>query len=368
MIKSLGLIGKTSKSCSLSATVCVVLGLALLPVHAQVTAETKARKLLRENRLEEALVAIDIELKERPSEGPLWLLKGAALSMSDRKDDAVLIFKRMIQDKMEVASAYNNLGVIYSERGDFEAARLALESAVRSKPDYAVALRNLGNVYANLAGMSYKRALQLDGTDQSLVGKLAQLGDMLGKKFDQLVGPQFAGSAEPLPEPRRTPAPRIDASQYASSVTIPAEPVNVASPAPKPSSVALPAEPVNVASLPAPKPSSVTIPAEPVVASSPPAPKPEPYVNTQVSTQAVSYAPARAEPVRPPAPRQNSSVASAKPKAPVTFEWQTASTPTRGTPSRISPMVVAASAATTYSQPQQPAAQQTGVPDLWSSR
>lgn len=231
---------KSSLSCGLTLAAFVLLGLAILPAHAQATGESNARHLLKENRIEEALTAIDIELKERPHEGPLWLLKGTALSMSDRKDDAVRLFRKMIQDRMEVASAYNNLAVIYTERGDFESAKIALESALRSKPEYGVALRNLGNVYANLAGMSYKRALQLDESDQTLSAKLTHLGDMLGKKFDRHVGPpvsansadaQLSNSAEPQGDSGKTPARRFDRSspQVASASRTSTEPVIIPS-------------------------------------------------------------------------------------------------------------------------------------------
>ncbi len=222
-----------SLSRNLTATACLVLGLTMLPAHAQVTGETNARSLLKENRVEEALAAIETELKEHPRDGPLWLLKGTAMSMSDRKDDAVRLFRKMIQDRMEVASAYNNLAVIYTERGDFESAKIALESAIRTKPEYAVALRNLGNVYANLAGMSYKRALQLDESDHNLSARLTHLGDMLGKKFDQRLGPpQFANPAESQAESGRAPTRRFDPSapQVASAaVAAPTEPVIIPS-------------------------------------------------------------------------------------------------------------------------------------------
>jgi tetratricopeptide (TPR) repeat protein len=109
------------------------------------------------------------------------LLKGAALSSANRKDEAIKVFRHMIQEKIEAASAYNNLAVIYASKGEFELARTALEWAIRDKPDYVTAQHNLGNVYANLASMAYKRALQLDRSDRSLPAKLVQLGEVLGQ-------------------------------------------------------------------------------------------------------------------------------------------------------------------------------------------
>ena len=153
--------------------------------QAQTSGDTTARGLLQEGRTSEALSLIDKELKKRPRDGQLLLLKGAALSASDKKNEAIKLFRQMVSDKIEEASAYNNLAVIYASRGDFDAARSALEWAIRSKPDYSTAYHNLGNVYANLAGQSYRQALQLDRGDRSIPAKLARLGEVLGKPADE---------------------------------------------------------------------------------------------------------------------------------------------------------------------------------------
>ncbi len=165
------------------ALVCLLLALTLLTptASAQVSTETTARRLLQEGRIDEALSALEGDLRQRPRDGQLLLLKGAALSSGNRQNEAIKVFRRMIEEKIEEASAYNNLAVIYAGRGEFDSARTALEWAVRSKPDYVTAHHNLGNVYANLASMSYKRALQLDRGDRSLPAKLAQLGEVLGQ-------------------------------------------------------------------------------------------------------------------------------------------------------------------------------------------
>jgi Flp pilus assembly protein TadD len=165
------------------ALVCLLLASTLFTPTAsgQVSTETTARRLLQEGRIDEALSAVEGELRQRPRDGQLLLLKGAALSSGNRQNEAIKVFRRMIEEKIEEASAFNNLAVIYAGRGEFESARTALEWAVRSKPDYGTAHHNLGNVYANLASMSYKRALQLDRSDHSLPAKLAQLGEVLGQ-------------------------------------------------------------------------------------------------------------------------------------------------------------------------------------------
>ncbi len=165
----------------LAALLAIGLSLAAADALGQVSPDTVARRMLQEGRHDEALLAIDAELRKRPADGQMLLLKGAALSMAQRKDEAVKVFRSMAQRKIEEASAYNNLAVIYAGQGEYESARSALEWALRAKPDYVTAHHNLGNVYAQLASQSYKKALQLDRGDRSLPAKLAQLDEVLGQ-------------------------------------------------------------------------------------------------------------------------------------------------------------------------------------------
>ena len=168
---------------------------------AQISSDTLARRLIQEGRIDEALSSIDASLRQRPRDGQLLLLKGAALSSANRKAEAIKVFRRMIEDKIDEAAAYNNLAVIYASRGEFESARTALEWAVNNKPDYATAYNNLGRVYASLASVAYKRALQLDRSDRTLPTKLAQLGEVLDQTGRE------SASAQPITDDKRDTAP-----------------------------------------------------------------------------------------------------------------------------------------------------------------
>ena len=198
-------IGKKMKSPAsfLSLEPCVglfkrfvlVLALGLISMsnaaNAQITADTKARKLVQEGRYQEALSTLSVELKRRPRDGQLLLLQGSALSLSGRKTEAMKIFSWMANEKIETAAAYNNMGVIHVSQGDYDSARGALEFAVIADPSYATAHQNLGNIYSNLASQAYRRALQLDRSDSTLPTKVAQLAELLGH------GP---GSTDPAPK------------------------------------------------------------------------------------------------------------------------------------------------------------------------
>ena len=77
---------------------------------------------------------------------------------SQRTDEAVAAFRSLTEDFPELPEPYNNLAVIYAERGQYGQARDALETAVRNNPRYATAQENLGDVYIQLAREAYSRA------------------------------------------------------------------------------------------------------------------------------------------------------------------------------------------------------------------
>ena len=61
----------------------------------------------------------------------------------------------------------------YAQQRDYDLARDALETAVRTAPDCAVARENLGDVYARLAAAQYNRAATLDRSNHTAPEKLA---------------------------------------------------------------------------------------------------------------------------------------------------------------------------------------------------
>ncbi|MCC6611108.1 MAG: tetratricopeptide repeat protein [Burkholderiales bacterium] len=149
----------------LSLTVLLVLALQFpIPAAAQQPQTDElgeAGRLLREGQLAEALAHVERRLAADPRDAQARFLKGVILTEQKRTDEAIAVFVRLTQDDPERAEPYNNLAVLYAAQGALERAREALESAVRVNPKYAIALENLGDVYARLAADAYARAAAL---------------------------------------------------------------------------------------------------------------------------------------------------------------------------------------------------------------
>ncbi|MFZ2988459.1 tetratricopeptide repeat protein, partial [Ideonella sp.] len=128
---------------------------------APVSAEAAAiQKLIREGQHAQALVQIDEALARNPKDAQMRFRRGVALSMLDRKPEALQVFQKLVEDHPDMPSPYNNMAVIHGSMGDYDKAREALDKAIRTNPAYATAYQNLGDVYAQLASQAYNKALQ----------------------------------------------------------------------------------------------------------------------------------------------------------------------------------------------------------------
>jgi tetratricopeptide (TPR) repeat protein len=132
----------------------------------------EAGTLVKERQFESAQTKLDALILQRPREPQARFLKGVVETEQGHVDAAIAVFRGLIEDYPELPEPYNNLAVIYAQRGQFDSARLALETAVRTAPNWAIARENLGDVYARLAAAEYDRAATLDRDNKTAPAKL----------------------------------------------------------------------------------------------------------------------------------------------------------------------------------------------------
>ncbi|HSI59299.1 MAG TPA: tetratricopeptide repeat protein [Ideonella sp.] len=222
------------------------------------------QRLIRDGQHAQALKLIDDALAKNPKDPQMRFRRGVALSMLDRKTEALAVFQKLVEDQPDMPAPYNNMAVIYGAQGEYEKARSALERAIRTNPAYATAYQNLGDVYAQLASQAYSKALQLDKSDPSVPPKLALLRELTS-------GPIAAAPAAVATTTKRDPASTVVAAAPSPAPPPPAaasKPPVVASPPP----AATPPKPVPTAATP---PAVVASPAPPPpAAAAKPAPAP----------------------------------------------------------------------------------------------
>lgn len=212
-------------------------------------------KLMRAGQYAEALSKADAFLNKNPRDAQMRFLKGVILTEQNKSNEAIAIFSKLTDDYPGLPEPYNNLAVLYAAAGQYDKARAALDSAIRTNPSYATAYENLGDVHAKLASQAYDKALQLDSGNSAAKSKLTLVRSLVGN----MTGGANANAKAPAAAP-------------ATVVAKAPEPVTAAPAKPAPAAPAVPTPPAPVAK-PAPTPTPAVAP--PQVAKQEPA-KPEP--------------------------------------------------------------------------------------------
>jgi len=139
-------------------------------------------------------------LAQHPKDARARFLKGLILADQGKTNDAIELFTGLTEDHPELPEPYNNLAVLYASQTRYEAARNALETAVRTHPNYATGHENLGDVYAKMAAIAYGKALALDSGNAAVQTKLTLIQNMLGEQArKQAAGKPVPGASPPAP-------------------------------------------------------------------------------------------------------------------------------------------------------------------------
>ena len=158
--------------------VALSLVLAAAAVHADELQDIN--RMMRQGQLPQSLERVDKFLAGKPRDAQGRFLKGLILTEMNRPAEAIQMFAKLSEDYPELPEPYNNLAVLYASQGQYEKARVALETSIRTHPSYATAHENLGDIYAKLASQAYDKALQLDSSNTGAKTKLAMIGELIG--------------------------------------------------------------------------------------------------------------------------------------------------------------------------------------------
>ena len=194
------------------------------PVHANEIQDIN--QLFRKGNLTGALDRANQYLAKNPKDAQARFLKGLILADQGKTNDAITIFTGLTEDYPELPEPYNNLAVLYASQNKYDAAKNALEMAIRTHPSYATAHENLGDIYAKMASIAYDKALSIDSKNATAQTKLALIKDMMGT--GQPVKPAAAKTvaavvakpvAKPVVEPKQSaPAKPAAASPATASI------------------------------------------------------------------------------------------------------------------------------------------------------
>lgn len=156
-----------------------VTGLILVTASAFATDVQDINQQFRKGDLAGALQRANAYLAKNPKDAQARFLKGLILADQGKSNEAIQLFTALTEDFPELPEPYNNLAVLYAAQNKYDAAKNALEMAIRTHPSYATAHENLGDIYAKMASIAYDKALKLDNTNPTAQTKLALIKDIV---------------------------------------------------------------------------------------------------------------------------------------------------------------------------------------------
>lgn len=194
---------------------------ALLLVTATTFADEneEVAKLYKQGNLAKALEQAEAYLATRPKDAQMRFQKGLILTEQNKIADATRVFSSLSEDYPDLPEPHNNLAVIYASQGQYDKAKSALETAIRTHPSYSTAHENLGDIYARMASQAYGKALQLDKGNAAAQTKLAMIKDLFTGKTKSVQTPSAiaaSNSSATVPEkttekaPEKVPAKTVE--------------------------------------------------------------------------------------------------------------------------------------------------------------
>jgi Flp pilus assembly protein TadD len=152
------------------------------PVGAATEAERDAiRRLLAGGEPAQALDRADRSLAGDPRDVQAAFLRGVALMDLGRDAEALAHFERMSQEHPQLPDPLNNVALLQARADRLDAAREALETALRNDPGHRTARANLGLVHLMLAARAWESLAASGPLDPTLARRLQAVRALLAE-------------------------------------------------------------------------------------------------------------------------------------------------------------------------------------------
>lgn len=115
-------------------------------------------RMLRNGQNQQAQIAAQSHLDQHPSDPQMRLLLARVQQAQGQTDLALQTLLALTLEFPELPEPHNNLAVLLAAQGRTDEALESLHKALRQRPDDALALENLGDLYLSLALRAYRRS------------------------------------------------------------------------------------------------------------------------------------------------------------------------------------------------------------------
>jgi predicted Zn-dependent protease len=167
--------------CSIRTTLVqsILAGMVLLSTSARADVYEDVERLIRNGQLERAGQISSAHLHTSPQDPQMRLLGSRILLAQNKTDEALAQLESLTREFPELPEPHNNLAVLYARLGRTQDALDSLNKALLARPDYTVALENLGDLHLSLALQAYERANRAPTPPASVTRKADAIAPLL---------------------------------------------------------------------------------------------------------------------------------------------------------------------------------------------
>lgn len=150
-----------------------------LSASARADIYTEVNALVQSGQWQNARALAESRLKTTPTDPQMRLLLSHIQTGLGQTQAAMDTLRALTLSFPELPEPHNNLAALLARANRHEEALLSLQAAVQARPDYALALENMGDLYLALAARAYGQALNLTPTVRRLQNKQANTQQVL---------------------------------------------------------------------------------------------------------------------------------------------------------------------------------------------
>ena len=114
-------------------------------------------------------------IKNNLNNPELLFYKGIIETNLGKNNQAIDTFRNLTERFPELPEPFNNLAVLYAEKGQYTLAKEILEQAIKTNPSYLTAHINLGDIFTKMASEAYNNALEIDKSNNIAITKLSMI-------------------------------------------------------------------------------------------------------------------------------------------------------------------------------------------------
>ena len=131
--------------------------------------------LLKNGKYKIAENIINGAIEENLNNPEILFYKGIIETNLGKTNKAIDKFRGLTERFPELPEPFNNLAVLYAEKGQFRLAKEILEQAIKTNPSYLTAHINLGDIFTKMASEAYNKALEIDKSNNIAITKLSMI-------------------------------------------------------------------------------------------------------------------------------------------------------------------------------------------------